>query len=177
LRSAHFRNRKSKYLKYKINELVTDKNKNNRDLYREINEFKMDYQPRTNLVKDENGDLHANSHNILKRWKNYSPKLLNVQSINDFRPIEIHTAESLVPGLALLWWKFYYKLIQAGGEQLFSEFHKLINSIWSTEELPRQWEKSITVSIYRKGDEADSSNYRGISPLSTLHRIVSNILL
>jgi hypothetical protein len=39
-------------------------NKNIRDLYRGINYFKMGYQPRSNLVKDENGDLFADSHNI-----------------------------------------------------------------------------------------------------------------
>jgi len=32
--------------------------------YRGINEFKKGYQPRTNLVKDENGDLLAGSHTI-----------------------------------------------------------------------------------------------------------------
>jgi hypothetical protein len=35
------------------------------------NEFIMGYQPRNNLVKDENGDLLANSRNVLNRWKNY----------------------------------------------------------------------------------------------------------
>jgi hypothetical protein len=43
-------------------------------------------------VKDENGDLLADSHNILNRWKNYFSQLLNVH-----RQIEIHTAEPLVP--------------------------------------------------------------------------------
>jgi hypothetical protein len=41
------------------------------NLYRGINDFKRGYQPRSNLVKDENGDLLADSHNILNRWKNY----------------------------------------------------------------------------------------------------------
>jgi len=36
----------------KINELETNsKNKNIRDLYRGINEYKKGYQPRTNLIK------------------------------------------------------------------------------------------------------------------------------
>jgi hypothetical protein len=56
----------------KISELATNnKNKNIRDLYRGINEFMKGYQPRTNLVKDENGDLLADSYTILNRWKNY----------------------------------------------------------------------------------------------------------
>jgi hypothetical protein len=36
-----------------------------------INEFKGGYHPRSNLVKAENGDLLADSHNILNRWKSY----------------------------------------------------------------------------------------------------------
>jgi hypothetical protein len=39
--SRHFRNKKREYQKYKMNELATNsKNKNIRDLYRGINEFK-----------------------------------------------------------------------------------------------------------------------------------------
>jgi hypothetical protein len=57
-------------MKDKIDELATNrKNKNTRDLYRGINDFKRGYQPRSNLVKDENGDLLADPHNILNRWK------------------------------------------------------------------------------------------------------------
>jgi hypothetical protein len=53
-------NKKRKYEKGKINELATiNKNKNIRDLYRGINEVKRCYQPRSTLVKDENGDLLA----------------------------------------------------------------------------------------------------------------------
>jgi hypothetical protein len=52
--SRHFRNKKQKYLKDRINELESNsKNKNIRGLYRGINEFKKGYQPRTDLVKDE----------------------------------------------------------------------------------------------------------------------------
>jgi hypothetical protein len=66
--SRYFRNKEREYLKNKINELATNsKNKNIRDLCRGINEFKRGYQPRNNLVKDENGDLLAEFQNILKK--------------------------------------------------------------------------------------------------------------
>jgi hypothetical protein len=87
------------YLKDKINELATNsKNKNIRGLYRGINEFKRGYQPRNNLLKDENGDLLADSHNILNRCKNYFSQLLNVHNVSDVRQIAVHTVEPLVPG-------------------------------------------------------------------------------
>jgi hypothetical protein len=49
-------------------------------------------------VNDENDDLHADSHNILNRSKNYFSLLLNVHSVSDVRQIEVHTAEPLVSG-------------------------------------------------------------------------------
>jgi hypothetical protein len=96
-------------------------------------------------VKDETDDLLADSHNTLNRWKSYFSQLLR----------EIHTAEPLVPDLspfevdvAITKFERYKspgsdkipaELIQAGGETLWSEIHKLVNSIWNYEELPDQW--------------------------------------
>jgi hypothetical protein len=49
--------------------------------------------------------------------------------------------------------------------------------IWNKEELPHQWKESIVVPIHKKGDKCDCSNHRGISLLSTSHKILSNTLL
>jgi hypothetical protein len=144
-------------------------------------------------VKDENGDLLADSYNILNRWKNYFSQLLNVHNFSDVRQIKVHTAEPLVPGPSRLEVEIdiaklkKYKslgsdeitaeLIQAGGEILLSAIHKLIDSVWNNEELPDQWKESIIVPVHKKGDKTDCNNYRGISLLSTSYKIVSNILL
>jgi hypothetical protein len=80
----------------------TVRTRTSRHLYRGINEFKRGYQLRNNLVKDENGDLLADLHNILNRRKNYFSRLLNVHNISDVRQIEVHTAEPLVPGSSCL---------------------------------------------------------------------------
>jgi len=66
-------------------------------LYRGINDFKKVYQPRTNIVKDENVELVTDSHSILARWKNHFSQLLNVHGVSDVRQTEIHTTEPLVP--------------------------------------------------------------------------------
>jgi hypothetical protein len=47
-------------------------------------------------VKDYNGDLLADSHNILNRWKKFFFQLLNVHRVSDIRQIEIYTAETLL---------------------------------------------------------------------------------
>jgi hypothetical protein len=43
------------------------------------------------------GDLLADSHNILNKWKNCFSQLLNVHTVSDIRQFEIDTAELLVP--------------------------------------------------------------------------------
>ena len=43
--------------------------------------------------------------------------------------------------------------------------------------MPEEWKDSIIVSICKKGDITDRSNYRGISLLLTMYKILSNILL
>ena len=56
--SRYFRNKKKEYLKDKSDELETNSNiKNIRDLYGGIIDSKEGYQPRTNIVWDEMGDL------------------------------------------------------------------------------------------------------------------------
>jgi hypothetical protein len=67
------------------------------------------------------------------------------------------------------------ELIQAGGETLHSEVYMLIKLIWNKEELPHQWKESIVVLTKRVIKL--TSNYRGISVLSTSCKILSNILL
>jgi hypothetical protein len=42
--------------------------------------------------------------------------------------------------------------------------------------LPDHWKEAVIVPIYKKSDEIDSNNYRGISLLSISYKILSNML-
>ena len=66
-------------------------------MYRGINDFKKAYQPRTIIVKDEKGNLVADSHSTTTKWRNFFSQLLNVHGAKDVRQEEIYTAEPLVP--------------------------------------------------------------------------------
>ena len=65
-------------------------------MYRGISDLKKDYQPRTNIVKDEKGNLVADCHSIMARWRNHFYQLLNVPGFNDDIQTETHTAEPVV---------------------------------------------------------------------------------
>jgi hypothetical protein len=119
------------------------------------------------LVKDESGDLLADPHKILNRWKSYVCQLLSIHKAGDIRQTEMHTAEPFVPETGasevevaigkLKRYKYLAvdqipsELIHAGGKTLCSEFHKLIKLIWNKEELPYQWKESVVVPIHKKG--------------------------
>jgi hypothetical protein len=136
-----------------------------------MNELKGGYQAINNVVKDEYGDLFADSHNILNSWKKYFSQLLNVHNVSYVRHIEVHMAKPLVPGLsrfeveiAIAKFKNYKspgndeilaELNQADCETLLSEVHKIINSIWNKVELPDQWKECIIVPVHKKGDKTD----------------------
>ena len=86
------------YLKVKIDELeINSRIKYIIDLYRGIIDFKNGYQPRTNIVRDEKGDLVTDSHSILARWKGYFSQLFNVHGVSDVRQREIRTVQPVVP--------------------------------------------------------------------------------
>ena len=55
------------------------------------------YQPRFIIVKDEKGDLVADSHSIVAMWRKYFSQLSNVHGVKDVGKAEIHTSEPLVP--------------------------------------------------------------------------------
>ena len=137
-------------LRAKIEELETNsKIKNIRDLYRGINDFKKGYQPRCNIVKDEKGDLVAESHSIVARWRNYFSQLFNLHGVKDAGQVEIPIAEPLVPEPSAFEFELAIdkikshkspgideipaELIKAGGGTICLEIHKLITIAWRVE--------------------------------------------
>ncbi|KAJ4430447.1 hypothetical protein ANN_22663 [Periplaneta americana] len=168
--SRTLRNKKRGYLKEKLNEVETNcKNKNIRDLHKGIKGFKNGYQPRVNVIKDENGDLLADYPSILNRWKNYFAQLLNVHrpNRNDRDEIEIQTAEPFIPEPTLSEVEIAIEnlkkhkspgidqipaeFMQEGGSALYSEIYKLVLAIWEKEIVPEQWKESLIVPIFKKG--------------------------
>ena len=119
--------------------------------------------------------------------------LIRSLKVNDVRQTEIQIEEPLVPDpsafkieLAIEKVKSHRspdtdriptELIKARGKTICYKIHKLINYIRNREELPEEWKESIIVPIYKKGDETDCNNYRGLSLLPTTYKILSNILL
>ena len=144
-------------------------------------------------MKDGKGDLVADSHSIVDRWRNFFSLLFNVHGVKDVGQAEIHTAERPVPEPSAAEVELAFdklkshkspgtdqipaEMIKARGRTIFLEIHKLITSIWKKEKLPEEWKESIIIPIHKKEDKTDCNNYTGISLLPTTYKILSNIFL
>jgi len=96
------------------------------------------------MLKDEKGDLIADSQSTVARWRNHVSQLLNVHGVNDVRQAEIHTPEPPVPEPSAFEMEMAIEeltghkslsidqipaeLINAKGRKIHSQIHKLINS-------------------------------------------------
>ena len=90
------KNKKREYLREKINDLeMNAKNRNIRELYQGIRVERKGFQARSNVFRNGNGDMIADSRSILNRWKNYFDQLLNVHAEQDIED-DLQTAEILI---------------------------------------------------------------------------------
>jgi len=49
--------------------------------------------------------------------------------------------------------------------------------VWHKEKTPEEWQLAIMCTIYIKGDIMNRHNYRGISLLNTMYKILSGLIL
>ena len=69
------------------------------------------------------------------------------------------------------------EMLQAGGQQLARQIHKLCNKAWYEGTIPEEGSRSILVPIPRKGDLSHCSNYRTISLINHTGKVLLTVLL
>ena len=68
------------------------------------------------------------------------------------------------------------ELIKYGGDPLSNELTTLFNKILQTGKIPTSWKESTTIPIFKKGTKTDPKNYRGITLLSAVLKLMTKIL-
>ncbi|KAA3674994.1 uncharacterized protein DEA37_0001165 [Paragonimus westermani] len=68
-------------------------------------------------------------------------------------------------------------LFKDGGVRLLSELTKLLQTIWETEEVPRDWCLSTVIPVFKKGSRSLCDNHRGISLVSVASKLLTGLIL
>ncbi|XP_055382796.1 uncharacterized protein LOC129612958 [Condylostylus longicornis] len=153
------------------------------------------YQPRLNICRDKPGNMLLEENKIMSRWVEYSyfKELLNVpheQQQNDEQ--ELMTAEPLdiLPTFDEIKTAIFKlknnkapgednvtaELLKMGGEELQKSIHRLICNIWQQETIPEKWNMGLICPIHKKVDKTDCNNYRGITLLNCMYKVLSNVI-
>ena len=68
------------------------------------------------------------------------------------------------------------EIIKHSSQVTVKAITKLFNLIFDTEFYPCSWNKAFIVTVFKSGEKGDPNNYRGISLINTLAKILSAVL-
>ena len=189
------RKAKKEQINKKCMELEADaKAKNTRAVYQKVKELKGVENGRGGLLRDEMGNLILDARKRKERWKGHFEKLLNAgrdvsvpilnEEINETAEEPAPTEIEVLLAIGKLknrkaagYDEMFAEYLKRGGDILTRKVYELIVKIWNSEEIPEDWRKSIIVPLFKKGDRSMCDNWRGISLLSVVGKVFTNIIL
>lgn len=178
-------------------ELEENSKKNNKLFYNILKKTRRGKDTKLPQLKNKEGKILSDSNKIMERWKEYFQELLEADSNEDKvqstnkpkRPSQENlsgtkiTEEEIKTGIQKMRIgkaagkdTITPEMIKYLGENGIKLLHKIFNLAWKDNQIPLDWESAIIVPIYKKGDNRDCSNYRGISLLCTTEKLYESIL-
>lgn len=166
----------------------------NRKFFRGINAERKGYQDRVEVCKNRDGQVIVEREAVLERWAEYFEELLNRSSPTQAGGMEWleQGTDNRIPPPTL---EEVCEVIDAmknnkapgrdnisaeqlkqGGGDLHRAIHRLIMKIWETEEIPSEWTEGVICPLFKKGDKFNCANYRGITLISSVYKVLSGIL-
>ena len=141
-------------------------------------------------IKDRNGTNPTEAEEIKKRWQEYTQALYR-KGIND-----LDNCDSVITHLEpdILEYEEKWALGSvtmnkaSGGDRIPAELfqilkddavkvlHSMCQQIWSTQQWPQDWKRSVFIPVPKKGGDKGFSNYRTIVLISHARRVMLKIL-
>ena len=67
------------------------------------------------------------------------------------------------------------ELFKFGRKSLKNKLHRLICHIWEEEVMSEDWNMGINVPVLERGDKTECRNYRSITLLNVVYKILSSV--
>ena len=151
----------------------------------------------SDTIKDKNGVLIETAEAKVERWKEHFDELLNrapptdpidrthllqkpklnirdeAPTIDDIVKVVKTLKAGKAPGEDGIPPEFY----KDGGVALTMELHKILVTVWQTGATPVSWQIAEVIPLFKKGDKALCSNYRGISLLDIALKVFEGVVI
>lgn len=156
-------------------------------------------------IMDKEGKMITEDNKIMDRWKQYYQDILEGEEINEeeteiggenaansvegngntqneeerdsIQLEEVKKAiRKLKNGKAAGVDGLKAELLKYMGEDGMKLLHRIISEVWETLKVPKDWQTSVIIPIFKKGNQRECSNYRGISLLCTASKVYEMIL-
>ena len=72
---------------------------------------------------------------------------------------------------------FTAEILKCGGDNMISMLHQLMTHFWEKGSVPQEWVDALLVSLYKSGGQDICGNFRGISLLSIIGKVLARIQL
>ena len=150
----------------------------------------------SSTIRDAAGRAAKTRAEVLDNWKEHFDSLLNCDppptldqelerpgppsdTIRESEPCKLEIAEAikrLKSGKAAGPDRVAAEALKEGGAVVIDKLHKLFSMVWKEERLPCDWKLADVVPVFKKGDKTRCENYRGISLLSVVGKVLAQVI-
>ena len=160
------------------------------DLFKKIRDTKKTFHVKMSSIKDRNGMDLTEEEDIKKRWQEYTEELYKKDLHDpdnhdgvithlepDILECEVKWAlESITVNKASGGDGIPVELFQILKDDAVKVLHSICQQIWKTQQWPQDWKRSAFISIPKKGNAKECSNYCTIVLISRASKVTLKIL-
>ena len=159
-----------------------------RDLFKKIRHTKGTFQAMMGSINDRYGMDLTEAEDIKKRWQEYTeelykkdlhdpdnhdgvithlePDILECEVKRYLGTITMNKASVVIP----------VELFHILKDDAVKVLHSICQQIWKTQQWPQDWKWSVFISIPKKGNSKECSNYHTVVLISHLSKVMLKIL-
>jgi hypothetical protein len=167
---------------------IANRKGNMRCLIRTVRSITQTFQPQLHCIQAASGENVTDPEGIANRWREYCEELysdsdtkeMNQQVEREPPPLRSEVARAIrdtASGKSTGPDDVPVELFKAGGESALDRMHRICVALWETGEWPDDWADSIFITLPKKGDLKQCTNYRTIALVSHASKILLRIIL
>ena len=163
-----------------------------RDLFKKIRDTKGTFHAKMGSIKDRSGMDLTEAEDIKKRWQEYTEELYKKDLYDLYPDNHDSVITHLQPDILECKVKWALgsitmnkasgddgipvELLQILQDDVVKVLHSRCQQIWKTQQWPQDWKRSVFISIPKKGNAKECSNYCAIALISHASKVILKIL-